>query len=144
MIRVSNPVLHRPWPFISERDPAVDKEHAEYDRKRYMETRDERHLPLKEGCVPSRFVVNPPSVRHRARLFAYSDNAALMCLTACKLLLSDVRDFYVADENGTQRPFALKLSGGEVSEDSLADLDVLAMEIGDAALGMGALGDSFR
>lgn len=47
--------------WIWEGDPALNKDHAEYDYKAYREDFDEKHLPCIEGQVPARFTIGPLS-----------------------------------------------------------------------------------
>jgi len=45
--------------YISLLDPAVDHESPALDWEKYLETRDEQYIPLKEGCQAARFHLRP-------------------------------------------------------------------------------------
>lgn len=42
-----------------EQDPAIDREHPDFNWDEYTKTFEEKHLPLREGCVPTVFTLRP-------------------------------------------------------------------------------------
>jgi hypothetical protein len=60
MIDLSKP-LTATFRHISSADPAVDKDHPDYDQELYGESWDTRHIPIREGSLPTVFQCVPLS-----------------------------------------------------------------------------------
>lgn len=41
--------------YVSHTDPALDKDHADYDFEKFKETGDAKYIPVRDGCQPSTF-----------------------------------------------------------------------------------------
>jgi hypothetical protein len=48
--------------YISQRDPALDVKHKDYNLGLYIDTRDRKHMPVIEGSTPTVFHLRPLTV----------------------------------------------------------------------------------
>jgi hypothetical protein len=57
-------------PYIYSEDPAIDKKHLAFSKELYRETRDSKHVPVRDGERPTVFHLKSLSMRRLQRIMS--------------------------------------------------------------------------
>ena len=128
--------------YVSQFDDALDTAHADFDHAQYKLTRDEKHIPLKDGAKPARFLLKPLSLADREELEALSGGERFAM--ACRMALKSCSGFTFVDGDGREVEVKIQLEHGRVTRETLDYLGHhLTQEIGQVACAHAALSERF-